>query len=52
MKFGKFELYPISDGHFWLDGGAMYGAVPKVLWDKLTPSDGQNRIKLGQEYSC
>ncbi|UCD05905.1 MAG: MBL fold metallo-hydrolase [candidate division WOR-3 bacterium] len=46
MKLGKFELYPISDGHFWLDGGAMYGAVPKVLWDKVSPSDGQNRIKL------
>jgi glyoxylase-like metal-dependent hydrolase (beta-lactamase superfamily II) len=46
MKFGDFELYPISDGYFWLDGGAMYGAVPKALWSRLTPADPENRIRL------
>lgn len=46
MKLGDFELNAISDGHFWLDGGSMYGAVPKVLWSKLTPSDKENRIRL------
>jgi glyoxylase-like metal-dependent hydrolase (beta-lactamase superfamily II) len=46
MKFGKFELYPVSDGDFWLDGGSMYGAVPKVIWSKLTPVDRKNRVKL------
>jgi glyoxylase-like metal-dependent hydrolase (beta-lactamase superfamily II) len=46
MKFGKFELFPISDGYFWLDGGSMYGVVPKVLWDKVSPADRQNRIRL------
>ena len=46
MKLGDFELDVISDGHFWLDGGSMYGVVPKVLWDKLTPADAQNRIRL------
>lgn len=46
MKLGDFELDVVSDGHFWLDGGSMYGAVPKVLWNKLTPADGENRIRL------
>lgn len=46
VKFGRFELYPISDGDFWLDGGSMYGAVPKVLWGKLAPVDRKNRVKL------
>lgn len=47
MRLGKFELTVLSDGIFWLDGGAMFGVVPKVLWNKLTPADEQNRIKLG-----
>jgi four helix bundle protein len=46
MRLGEFELHSISDGDFWLDGGSMYGVVPKVLWNKLTPADGENRIKL------
>lgn len=46
MKIGRFELHAISDGHFWLDGGSMFGTVPKVLWNKVSPSDRQNRIKL------
>jgi len=46
MKLGKFEISIISDGLFWLDGGAMFGVVPKVLWNKLTPADELNRIKL------
>ncbi len=47
MKFGNFELLLLSDGTFWLDGGAMFGVVPKVLWNKLNPADEQNRIELG-----
>lgn len=46
MKLGAFDIDSISDGDFWLDGGAMYGAVPKVLWNKLTPADTDNRIRL------
>ncbi len=46
MKLGEIELYPVSDGHFWLDGGSMFGVVPKVLWNKLTPADQKNRIRL------
>jgi glyoxylase-like metal-dependent hydrolase (beta-lactamase superfamily II) len=46
-KLGKFELMIISDGEFWLDGGAMFGVVPKVIWNRINPSDDLNRIELG-----
>ncbi|MBS0181900.1 MAG: MBL fold metallo-hydrolase [Nitrospira sp.] len=46
MKLGAFEIYPVSDGRFRLDGGAMFGVVPKVLWEKCCPADGLNRISL------
>ncbi len=47
VKLGQFELSIVSDGKFWLDGGAMFGVVPKVMWDKLNPADDLNRIELG-----
>lgn len=47
MKWGQFELHLISDGDIWLDGGAMFGVVPKPLWEKKTPADERNRIRLG-----
>ncbi len=47
MKFGEFTLHIVSDGTFYLDGGAMFGVVPKVMWNKLNPADELNRIKLG-----
>lgn len=47
MKLEEFELLPLSDGNFWLDGGAMFGVVPKVLWQRTNPSDDKNRIVLG-----
>ncbi len=47
MKFGNFELFVISDGTFRLDGGAMFGVVPRVLWEKLSPPDASNRILMG-----
>ena len=46
MKWGQFELHLISDGSLWLDGGAMFGVVPKVLWEKKSPPDERNRIRL------
>lgn len=46
MKFGEFELYPLSDGYFGLDGGAMFGVVPRPLWEKANPPDERNRIRL------
>lgn len=47
LKLGQFELSIVSDGKFWLDGGAMFGVVPKVMWNKLNPADDLNRIELG-----
>lgn len=47
MRFGDYELTSISDGTFLLDGGAMFGVVPKVLWQKKTSADEKNRITLG-----
>jgi glyoxylase-like metal-dependent hydrolase (beta-lactamase superfamily II) len=47
MKFGGLELIPLSDGFFRLDGGAMFGIVPKPLWEKRAPADARNRITLG-----
>ena len=46
MKIGKYELHSIETGRFALDGGAMFGIVPKELWGKLHTSDGQNRIEM------
>ena len=39
-------LYPIETGNFKLDGGAMFGVVPKALWERTNPSDAQNRIEI------
>jgi len=44
---GDYELTILSDGHYFLDGGAMFGVVPKPLWEKRAPADAQNRILLG-----
>ena len=44
---GDYELLFCSDGTYLLDGGAMFGVVPKVLWSKRTTPDEQNRILLG-----
>jgi len=46
MKIGSYTLYPIEAGTFGLDGGAMFGIVPKPLWSKSNPPDEQNRIEL------
>jgi glyoxylase-like metal-dependent hydrolase (beta-lactamase superfamily II) len=47
MRFSDFELIPLSDGTLRLDGGAMFGVVPKLLWEKRAPADDRNRIRLG-----
>ena len=46
MTFGDFELTPLLDGYFRLDGGAMFGVVPKTLWEKRAPADDRNRIRM------
>jgi glyoxylase-like metal-dependent hydrolase (beta-lactamase superfamily II) len=47
LHLGPFELYPIEAGRFKLDGGAMFGVVPKTLWSKKIPADEKNRIQMG-----
>ncbi len=44
---GDFEITICSDGTYLLDGGAMFGVVPKTLWQKRAPADDHNRILLG-----
>ena len=46
MKIGKYTLHIINSGYFGLDGGAMFGIIPKPLWQKTNPPDEANRIKL------
>ncbi|MBN2071220.1 MAG: MBL fold metallo-hydrolase [Candidatus Krumholzibacteriota bacterium] len=46
MKLGRFTLKAIETGHFRLDGGAMFGVVPRVLWEKTDPADADNRISM------
>jgi len=40
------KLHPIETGNFKLDGGAMFGVVPKALWNRTNPADAQNRIDI------
>ena len=40
------KLYPIESGNFKLDGGAMFGVVPKTIWNKTNPADEKNLIDL------
>jgi methylmalonyl-CoA epimerase len=44
---GDLELITLSDGFMGLDGGAMFGVVPRTLWEKRLPPDDSNRIPLG-----
>jgi glyoxylase-like metal-dependent hydrolase (beta-lactamase superfamily II) len=46
MKLGRLDLRLVDDGEFRLDGGAMFGVVPKVLWSRVKPSDEENRIRM------
>jgi glyoxylase-like metal-dependent hydrolase (beta-lactamase superfamily II) len=45
-KIGHFSLFSINTGDFSLDGGAMFGVVPKTLWSKKIPADENNRIRM------
>jgi glyoxylase-like metal-dependent hydrolase (beta-lactamase superfamily II) len=46
LKIGDYQVFAIPTGEFGLDGGAMFGTVPKVLWEKSNPADEKNRIKM------
>ena len=47
ISFGDFELTVLSDGYYISDGGAFFGVVPKVLWEKKVRADELNRIYAG-----
>lgn len=46
MKIGKYDLFTIQSGFIRLDGGAMFGIIPKPLWEKTNPADEVNRVTL------
>ncbi len=46
MKIGDYTLSPIATGDFRLDGGAMFGVIPRILWEKTNPPDDKNRIQM------
>ena len=46
MHIGDIEIRYLDGGSFRLDGGAMFGVVPKAFWDKKSPPDEKNRIHL------
>jgi glyoxylase-like metal-dependent hydrolase (beta-lactamase superfamily II) len=46
MKIGPYTLAVIETGTFALDGGAMFGVVPKTLWERTNPPDEKNRIPM------
>jgi glyoxylase-like metal-dependent hydrolase (beta-lactamase superfamily II) len=46
LQIGDARVFSLTDGQFRLDGGAMFGTIPRALWERLTPPDAQNRIGL------
>lgn len=46
LKIGPYQICPIPTGLFALDGGSMFGTVPKILWQKTNPADDHNRIDM------
>jgi glyoxylase-like metal-dependent hydrolase (beta-lactamase superfamily II) len=46
FSLGRFVVHPVHDGTLALDGGAMFGVVPKPLWERTHPADARNRIRL------
>ena len=45
------KLHAIETGRFRLDGGAMFGVVPKPLWQKTNPADDRNRIDMAMRWA-
>ncbi len=46
MRWGRFEFHLIADTEFRLDGGAMFGVIPKVMWERARTPDSANRIRM------
>ncbi len=47
ITVGDFELTMFSDGNYWLDGGPLFGIIPRALWLKKVTCDEKNRVVLG-----
>jgi glyoxylase-like metal-dependent hydrolase (beta-lactamase superfamily II) len=47
LTLGDFELIAVSDGTYRLDGGAFFGVVPKVMWEKKVKADAENYVPVG-----
>lgn len=47
VTIGPYSVRFVSGGRFRLDGGAMFGVVPKTLWNRVAPADEKNRIRMG-----
>ncbi len=46
LSLAPWTIHPLRSGTFGLDGGAMFGSVPKALWERTNPADQANRIEL------
>ena len=46
MRFGGYRVEVVRDAEFRLDGGAMFGVVPRALWSRVCPPDAENRVRL------
>jgi len=46
MKLGDLEFHLLNDGTFRLDGGAMFGVIPRPLWERKMSPDARNRVRL------
>src|SRR5712692_3387358 len=44
MHIGSVEFFVVSDGTMQVDGGGIFGLVPRALWEKVAPPDGSNRV--------
>lgn len=50
MQLGDWDIQTVSGGKFWIDGGSMFGVVPRVIWSRYITPDEQNRIQ--QQTNC
>ena len=46
IRLGDIDIVTVSDGFFYLDGGAMFGVIPKTFWERKAPPDERNRIRM------
>ncbi len=50
LPLNPYTIHPLRSGTFGLDGGAMFGSVPKALWERTNPADEANRIELALRH--